>query len=65
MDGTFKIVSELFFQLYTIHPLCGSQSIPCVYGLLPDKCQATYTSFLQILKQADATLNPDTVSTDY
>ena len=35
-----------------------------MYGLLPDERQATYTSFLQILKQADATLNPD-VSTDY
>ena len=36
-----------------------------MYGLLPDTCQATYISFLQILKQADATINPGTVSTDY
>ena len=65
MDGTFKIVPELFSQLYTIHALCGSQSIPCVYGLLPNKRQVMYMSFLEKLKEADATLNPDTVTTDY
>ena len=65
MDGTFKIVPELFSQLYTIHALCGSQSIPCIYGLLPNKRQVMYMSFLQKLKEADATLNPDTVTTDY
>ena len=27
MDGTFKIVPELFFQLYTIHALCGSPDV--------------------------------------
>ena len=65
MDGIFEIVPELFFQLYTIHAVCGLQSIPSVYGLLPNKRQVTYMSFLQKLKEADATLNPDTVTTDY
>ena len=65
MDGIFEIVPELFFQLYTIHAFCGLQSIPSVYGLLPNKRQVTYMSFLQKLKEADATLNPDTVTTDY
>ena len=64
-DATLKIVQELFFQLYTIHAFCGSQYIPCVYGPLPNKRQVTYMSFLQKLKEADATLNPDTLTTDY
>ena len=58
----FKLYQN-FFTSYIQFLHSGSQSIPCVYGLLPDTRQATYTSFLQILKQADATLNPGTVST--
>ena len=37
-DSTFKIVSELFFQLYTIHTLGpGGFFVPCLYALLPNK----------------------------
>ena len=60
----FKLYQN-FFTSYIQFLHSGSQSIPWVYGLLPDTRQATYTSFLQTLKQADATLNPGTVSTDY
>ena len=60
----FKLYQN-FFTSYIQFLHSGSQSIPCVYGLLPDTRQATYTSFLETLKQADATLNPGTVSTDY
>jgi len=65
MDGTFKIVPELFFQLYTIHGLHESQIIPCVYALLPNKQEATYTTLFQILKDANDGLNPRTMLMDY
>ena len=51
MDGTFKTAPELFFQLYTIHSCTANRVLPCIYALLPNKQQATYTIFFEILKQ--------------
>ena len=65
MDGTFKVVPELFFQLYIIHALHNSQVIPCVYALLPNKQQLTYTAFFQVLRDAHDNLNPETVLVDF
>ena len=42
-DGTFKVSPELFFQLYTIHGQQRGSIFPCVFGLLPNKTEATYT----------------------
>ena len=36
MDGTFKVVPELFFQLYTVQALLFGSIIPCMYILLPE-----------------------------
>lgn len=49
-DGTFKVVPDIFAQLYTIHALIEHHTIPCIYALLPDKTQATYNEFLQAVK---------------
>ena len=65
MDGTFKVVPELFFQLYTIHALHNSQVIPCVYALLPNKQQLIYTAFFQVLRDAHDNLNPESVLVDF
>ena len=65
IDGTFKIVPGLFFQLYTIHALHNSQIIPCVYALLPNKQEATYTSLFQILKNSQNELNPESILADF
>ena len=59
------MVPELFFQLYTIHALHNSQVIPCVYALLPNKQQLTYTAFLQVLRGAHDNLNLETVLVDF
>ena len=65
MDGTFKVVPELFFQLYSIHALHNSQVIPCMHALLPNKQQLTYTAFFQVLRDAHDNLNPQTVLVDF
>ena len=36
-DGTFKVLPEYFFQLYTIHAERDGFVYPCEYALLPDK----------------------------
>ena len=47
LDGTFKVVPEIFVQLYTIHAVVDHHTIPCIYALLPDKTQITYNKFIQ------------------
>ena len=42
LDGTFKVTPALFYQLYTIHGVCGDWVFPCVYSLLPNKESRTY-----------------------
>jgi hypothetical protein len=44
-DGTFKVCPDVFYQLYTIHALVNGRVFPCVYGLLPNKTQNTYSRF--------------------
>ena len=51
MDGTFKTVPEIYFQLFTVHSLVNGQVVPCVYALLPNKQQGTYERILGVLKQ--------------
>lgn len=66
-DGTFKVCPEIFFQLYTIHAKINQRVIPCVYALLPDKTQQTYTHFFQeILNRLQAVGNhPSTMLFDF
>ena len=64
LDGTFKVVPSLFFQLYTIHAIRGSHVFPCVYVLLPNKATATYKRQFQILKGAQNDLNSQICITD-
>ncbi|XP_031350480.1 uncharacterized protein LOC116176146 [Photinus pyralis] len=64
-DGTFKVSPPLFAQLYTIHGLRHSNSIPLVYALLPDKTHNTYVRLLGQIKQLEATVNPETILIDY
>lgn len=45
-DGTFKVVSSLFYQLYTVHALCNVTVVPLVYGLLPNKTEETYPRYV-------------------
>ena len=49
-DGTFSIVPNLFFQLWTIHGVVAEQVFPLVYVLASNKTQETYTEVLNFLK---------------
>ena len=65
LDGTFKTAPSIFFQLYTMHALVSERTIPCVYALLPNKSQATYTMLLQQLMTINGNLNPVTIMVDF
>ena len=42
-DVTFKVCPEVFYQVYTVHGQQRGRICPRVFGLLPNKTEATYT----------------------
>ena len=56
MDGTFKIVPELYCQLYKIHASTNAGCmVPCVYALMPNKTRESYNCLFEAMKH----LTPD------
>ena len=49
MDGTFKTCPSLFSQLFIIHALVGTQTLPLLYCLLPAKDSPTYTRLFRLI----------------
>uniref|UniRef100_A0A0L8G2X7 FLYWCH-type domain-containing protein n=1 Tax=Octopus bimaculoides TaxID=37653 RepID=A0A0L8G2X7_OCTBM len=50
VDGTFKTVTQLFEQLYTVHAVKNNFTIPIVYALLPHKKADTYRKLFAKIK---------------
>ena len=48
-DGTFKICPKLFYQVFVLMALYGGVYVPCLFGLLPDKSEDSYTRFFGML----------------
>ena len=65
MDGTFKIVPQLFFQLYTVHVLHNGGTVPCVYALLPRKEEATYEHLFREIKSLAPQAAPSSIMLDF
>jgi hypothetical protein len=57
MDGTFKVVPNLFLQLYTLHGLHNGEMIPYIYALLPNKNQEIYRRLFRLLQDKAAENN--------
>ena len=57
-DGTFKVVPEIFYQLYTVHGEHDGRIFPCVFALLPNKSQHTYERFFTELMREISARNP-------
>ena len=64
-DGTFKVVPEVFFQLYTIHGDLGGLTLTCVYILLLNKEETTYDAAFQKLFELEPGLNPMSIMIDF
>ena len=63
-DGTFKVCSNLFFQVYSVHALDNGRSFPCIYGLLPNKTEETYNRLWQEVGNV-VQHNPDDIMTNF
>ena len=65
-DGTFKVVPNVFFQLYSIHFTFSAGINPAgLYCLLPDKTAGTYGRVLDKLRQLVPLAGPRTVLVDF
>ena len=65
MDGTFSIVPEIFFQLYTVHALISGDVIACLYCLLPNKTTETYRRLFMKLKELMPAARPISAMLDF
>lgn len=65
MDGTFKTAPTLFYQLFTVHALVNGRTVTCIYALLQNKTQDTYTKLFNILTTLNANLKPTSVMIDF
>ena len=51
VDGTFKTCPGLFYQIFTVHIIKYSQTLPMVYALLLIKQQSTYNHMFMMVKR--------------
>ena len=60
-DGTFDGVLTIYFQLQTFQCKIGNRYPPCIYFLLPNKTQPTYTRMVEILHHLVPQANPEEI----
>ncbi|CAF1274580.1 unnamed protein product [Rotaria magnacalcarata] len=63
-DGTFKIASHLFYQLYTIHGVICGRSFPSVYCIISGKSEEIYGEIFDVMMQ-HISQRPISITTDY
>ena len=64
-DGTFKVAPQQFYQLYTTHGEKDGYIFPCVYVLVTEKTELTYSRMLGKLLDLEPALNPLYVMLDF
>ena len=64
-DGTFKVCPAVFYQLYTVQAQYGEKIFPCMFALLPNKTQGTYTRFFHEANNLVGGHQPREILTDF
>lgn len=65
-DGTFKVVPELDFQLYSIHCAVSGSVLPAAYILMTSKSAVSYErTFTAVKKVCSLSQGPSTVLADF
>ncbi|CAB4416827.1 unnamed protein product [Rhizophagus irregularis] len=73
MDGTFKTVPRIFYQLYTIHGPVGAEEnsriLPLVYVLMSGKSkelyQVLFQNLIEFAEENNISLTPSKILTDF
>jgi len=64
-DGTFKTVSSIFSQLYTIHSYKSDCVVPLVYILMTNRTKNSYIEVLRQLLILNPQLDPLSILIDF
>ncbi|CAF2161520.1 unnamed protein product [Rotaria magnacalcarata] len=65
VDGTFKVVPDIFYQLYIIHGVFRDHAIPLIYALLRRKTKETYQHFIREILNIAPRWSPRAVMLDF
>ncbi|CAF1607515.1 unnamed protein product, partial [Didymodactylos carnosus] len=65
VDGTFSVVPEIYFQLYTINATYLEHIVPVVYILLQGKTQRLYKQMIDEIVQLSPKFSPQNIMMDY
>ena len=65
MDGTFSVTPNSFCQVYTIHAFIGGRAVPCLYCLLPNETEETYTLLLQKVRSSNSNAHRKSIMIDF
>ena len=64
-DGTFKLSPKNFYQIYTLHVYVLGIAPACLYALLPNKTEKTYSRLLDALDTFAPDCKPDKILLDF
>ena len=65
VDGTFKVVPEIFYQLYIIHGVFRDHVVPLIYALLRRKNTETYENLINELLIIAPRWSPRAIMMDF
>ncbi|CAF4499658.1 unnamed protein product [Rotaria socialis] len=65
VDGTFKVVPDIFYQLYIIHGVFRDHAIPLIYALLRRKTKETYQHLIREILNIALRWSPRAVMLDF
>ncbi|CAF0954419.1 unnamed protein product [Adineta steineri] len=65
IDGTFKVVPEIFFQLFVIHALYRDHIFPVLFVLLPGKSGKIYTKMINDIMKLVPAWSPQRLMMDF
>jgi len=65
VDGTFKIVPQIFYQLYIIHGVFRDHVVPLIYALLRRKNTQTYERLINEILNIAPRWSPRTIMLDF
>ncbi|CAF1381643.1 unnamed protein product [Didymodactylos carnosus] len=65
VDGTFKVVPEIFYQLYVVHAIYRGHVVPVVYSLLSRKNSDTYQRLINEIAEFAPCWFPASILLDF
>lgn len=65
VDGTFKVVPEIFYQLFIIHAVYRQHTVPVVYALLRRKNTETYRRLIEEIIKVAPNWQPASIMVDF